>query len=73
MFGSRVTPMMNLSTDDVRGYLEVQLERPDNQRLMVGDVSADGRTIAGEVVTVGNSRVQRLTVDRHTGIIKYEN
>ena len=27
LFGSRVTPMMNLSAEDVRGYLGEQLDR----------------------------------------------
>ena len=33
LFGSRVTPMMNLSVEDVRGYLTVQLDRLNNKRL----------------------------------------
>ena len=31
LFGSRVTPMMNLSTEDVRGYLTAQLDRAQQQ------------------------------------------
>lgn len=73
MFGSRVTPVMNLSIDDVHGYLDIQLERLNNKRLKVGNISADGGTITAEIVTVDNSLVQRLKVDRHTGMIKYEN
>ena len=41
MFGSRVTPMMNLSAEDVRGYLGAQLARLDNKRLKVGDIKAE--------------------------------
>jgi hypothetical protein len=33
LFGSRVTPMMALSIEDVRGYLGVQLDRLNNKRL----------------------------------------
>ena len=73
MFGSRVTPMMNLSPEDVRGYLTAQVDRLNNKRLKVGDIKADDRTITADVVTVDNSLVQRLKVDRHTGIIEYQN
>jgi len=73
MFGSRVTPMMNLSGEVVRGYLGAQLARLDNKRLKVGDIKADNGTITADIVTVDNSLVQRLKVDRHTGSIEYEN
>lgn len=73
MFGSRVTPMMNLSIDDVRSYLGMQIERLNNKRLKIGNVSADGGVINAEIVTVDNSLVQRLKVDRHTGTIEYDN
>ena len=73
LFGSRVTPMMNLSVEDVRGYLAVQLDRLNNKRLKVGDIKADDGTITADIVTVDNSLVQRLKVDRHTGAIEYQN
>ena len=73
LFGSRVTPMMNLSADDVRGYLTVQLDRLNNKRLKVGDIKADDGTITADIVTVDNSLVQRLKVDRHMGLIEYQN
>lgn len=73
LFGSRVTPPMSLSVDDVRGYLGLQLKRLDNKRLKIGDVKSDDDTIAADIVTVDNSLVQRLKVDRHTGVIQYEN
>ncbi len=72
IFGSRVTPMMSLSIDDVRGYLAVQLDRLNNKRLKVGDVRSDDGTITADIVTVDNSLVQRLKVDRHTGAIDYQ-
>jgi hypothetical protein len=73
LFGSRVTPPMILSVDDVRGYLGLQLKRLDNKRLKVGEVKGEDDTIAADIVTVDNSLVQRLKVDRHTGAIQYEN
>jgi hypothetical protein len=73
IFGSRVTPMMNLSVDDVRGYLSVQLDRLNNKRLKVGDIKAGDGTITADIVTVDNSLVQQLKVDRHTGTIEYQN
>ena len=69
----RVTPVMNLSVDDVRGYLASQLERLNNKRLKIGDIKSDDGTITTNIVTVDNSLVQRLKVDRHTGAITYEN
>ena len=73
LFGSRVIPMMNLSAEEVRGYLGAQLDRLNNKRLKVGDIKADDGTITADIVTVDNSLVQRLKVDRHTGAIEYQN
>jgi len=73
LFGSRVKPVMNLSVEDVRGYLALQLERLNNKRLKVADVKSDDGTITADIVTVDNSLVQRLKVDRHTGAITYKN
>jgi hypothetical protein len=73
LFGSRVVPKMNLSADDVRSYLTAQIDRLGNKRLKVGSVNADSGNIIAEVVTVDNSLVQRMKVDRSTGNIEYEN
>jgi hypothetical protein len=73
LFGARVTPMMNLSAEDVRGYLTAQLERLNNKRLKIGDIKEDDGAITADIVTVDNSLVQRLSVDRHTGAIEYQN
>src|SRR6266581_2252954 len=69
LFGSRVTPVMNLSIDDVRGYLASQLERLNNKRLKVGNINSGDGTVTADIVTVDNSLVQRLKVDRHSGAI----
>jgi hypothetical protein len=71
-FGTRVTPMMNLSVEDVRSYLDAQLEHLNNKRLKVGDVKANDGTITADIVTVDNSLVQRLKISRRTGAIEYE-
>jgi len=73
LFGSRVTPVMNLSPEDMRGYLGLQLQRLNNKRLKIGDLRSDDGTITADIVTVDNSLVQRLKIDRHTGVIQYEN
>ena len=73
VFGSRVVPKMNLSADDVRDYLTAQIDRLGNKRLKVGNVNADSGAITAEIVTVDNSLVQRMKVDRGTGNIEYEN
>jgi hypothetical protein len=72
VFGSRVTPMMNLSVEDVQVYLAAQLDRLKNKRLKVGDTKIDAETITADIVTADNSLVQRLKVDRHTGAIEYQ-
>jgi len=73
LFGSRVVPPMNLSVDDVRNFLRVRLDRLNNKRLKLGDLKSDDAVITADIVTVDNSLVQRLKVDRHTGGIEYEN
>lgn len=73
LFGSRVTPIMNLSEGDVRSYLAVQLDRLNNKRLKIGDIKSDEGTVSADIVTVDNSLVQQLKVNRHTGAIAYEN
>ena len=74
LFGSVVSPTMNLSVDDVRAYLTARLDKLNNKRLKLGDVKPDNdATISADVVTVDNSLVQRLKIDRHTGGIEYEN
>jgi hypothetical protein len=72
LFGSRVRPAMNLSVDDVRGYLASRLEHLNNKRLKLGDVNSGDATITADIVTVDNSLVQRLKIDRHSGAITYE-
>jgi hypothetical protein len=71
LFGSRVTPMMNLSVDDVRAYLSSRLERLNSKRLKIGDINSGDGTITADIVTIDNSLVQRLKVDRHSGSIMY--
>jgi len=73
LFGSRVRPLMNLSAEDVRGYLASRLDRLNNKRLKIGELKSDDGTITADIVTVDNSLVQRLKIDRHTGAIQYEN
>jgi hypothetical protein len=73
LFGSRVLPTMNLSPDDVRGYLSEKLDHLGNKRLKIGDVKADGGSITADIITADNSLVQRMKVDRATGNIEYEN
>lgn len=72
LFGSRVVPTMNLSVDDVRNYLNSRLDRLHNKRLKLGDVKTDDSTITADIVTVDNSLVQRLKVNRSTGEMGYE-
>ena len=73
LFGMRVRPVMNLSADDVRAYLDLRLKRMGNKRLKLGDIKpGEADTLTADIVTVDNSLVQRLKIDRHTGAIDYE-
>jgi hypothetical protein len=73
LFGTRLVPKLKLSADDVRGYLTEQIDRLGNKRLKVGKVDADTTAVTAEIVTVDNSLVQRVKVDRSSGKIEYEN
>jgi len=60
---------LNLSTDDVRGYLERWIAIQGNPRLKVGDVKeTNPGTIQADIVTKkDNAVVQRFDVDHHNG------
>ena len=66
----RVVPIKHLSTDEVRHFLEHRLGVQGYKRLKVGSVEEqDNGTISAEIVSVEGPLVQRLEVDRHTGLI----
>ena len=57
-----------LTVDDVRANLEQNLERKGNDRLKVGKVEdKDDKTITAEIVTVDDSLVRRIEIDKATG------
>ncbi|MCR4377043.1 MAG: hypothetical protein NUV50_02995 [Rhodospirillales bacterium] len=57
-----------LTVDDVRTNLEQNLERSGNDRLKVGKVEdKDDKTITAEIVTVDDSLVRRIEIDKATG------
>jgi hypothetical protein len=58
----------DLEPDDVKARMERWLEMQGNDRLKLGKVEAvDENTITAEIVTVDDSLVRKLAVDRHTG------
>jgi len=64
---------LNLSTDDVKSYLERVIAAQGNPRLKVGNVKEkDADTIVADVVTKDNSLVQRFVFNRHTGYYQPE-
>ena len=70
-FGDRVVPSSDLSTDDVRDFFDHRSEMPGNKRLKAGYVKKAGKDkIIADIVTVDDSLVQRLEVDRHSGEVK---
>ncbi len=67
-FAADVAGDRELSVDDVRARLERNLEWHGNARLKVGDVvETEDDTIIADIVTVDDSLVQRMVIDRHTG------
>ncbi len=61
----------NLSADDVRAHLEQSLKWHGNTRLKVGDVTeTDDDIIIADIVTLDDSLVQRMEIDRHTGSMR---
>lgn len=63
-----VTPVQHLSIDDVRHYFGHRLQLMGNVRLKLGEVTQrDDDTITVVIVTVDDSLVERLEVDRHSG------
>jgi uncharacterized membrane protein len=59
-----------LTVDQVRTDLERWLVNIGNPRLKIGNVSEkDSRTITAEIVTVDNSLIEKIDIDRRTGII----
>ena len=72
--GEGVVPSKHLSADDVRHFLEHRLARRGNNQLKLGEVKEqDDDTIIANIVTVDESLVQRLKVDRHTGMMQHLN
>ncbi len=68
--GTRVGNL-NLSTDNVKTYMERWLAWQDNQRLKLGDVKEkDADTIVADILTKDNSLVQRFVINRHSGFFQ---
>jgi hypothetical protein len=68
---SAIQPDKDLSVDDVRARIERSLKWHGNERLKVGEVKElDDDTIVAEIVTLDDSLVDRLEVDRHTGSMR---
>ena len=59
-----------LSKDDVKANVERWLAMQGNPRLKVGDVTEQSDTVTADIVTIDNSLVQRLAVDRRTGMMR---
>ncbi len=59
-----------LTVDEARSGLERWIAQNGNPRLKLGNVGEkDDRTITAEIVTVDNSLVQKLDIDRRTGTV----
>jgi hypothetical protein len=68
---SAIQPDQDLSVDDVRARIERSLKWHGNERLKVGEVKVlDDDTIVAEIVTLDDSLVDRLEVNRHSGSMR---
>jgi hypothetical protein len=71
MQGFRVVPMMHLSTDDVRVFLQRHISAHSLTRLQVGEVTqTDDDTITADIVTREGSLALRLEIDAYTGFVE---
>lgn len=68
-YGPQQQANLNLSTDDVRSYMQRWIAMMGNPRLKVGPVAEkDSSTITADIVTTDkDALVQRFNVDRRTG------
>jgi len=67
--GQAQTLATPLTVDDVRANLERHLQWRGNDRLKVGAVTEkDDKTIAAEIVTVDDSLVRKIEIDKTTGL-----
>jgi hypothetical protein len=66
-----VQPAVNLTSNDVKNYMERWIDWSGNAHLKVGNVAEkDADTITADIVTKDNSLVQQFTVNRHTGFYR---
>jgi hypothetical protein len=71
LHGFRVVPMMHLSTDDVRQFLQHHISAHGLTHLKVGEVKqTDESTISADIVTQEGSLAVRLEIDPYTGLVK---
>jgi hypothetical protein len=69
--GFRVVPMMHLTTDDVRQFLQRHISAHGLIHLQVGEVTeTDDETITADIVTREGSLALRLEIDAYTGFVK---
>jgi hypothetical protein len=70
-YGGAPPANLNLSTNDVRAYLDRWVAMNGNPHVKVGPVTQrDANVIVGDIVTTeGGSLVQRFAFDRNTGAI----
>lgn len=69
MGGGAAPAALNLSANDVKGYLESWVAMAGNPRIKVGSVAEkDANTITADIITTDKEAlVQRFNVDRRTG------
>jgi hypothetical protein len=63
-----IMPSFNLSIDDVKAAIERWLAAWGNPHLKLGKIMEGRDTIIAEIVTQDNSLVERIEVDKQTGL-----
>ncbi|HUU50444.1 MAG TPA: hypothetical protein VMW81_05765 [Nitrospinota bacterium] len=59
-----------LTKDNVKSFLENRLAYGANPNLKVGKITEKDKYFEGEIVTKDNSLVQKLQIDKNTGLIR---
>ena len=68
LFGHGAVADKQLTAEDGKAILNGMIAMRGNKRLKAGDVKEkDADTLTADIVTVDNSLVQRLEMNRHTG------
>jgi hypothetical protein len=70
LYGLPANGQPELTSEQVRIWLEERLARHNNPRLALGEITADDDSITAEIVTIDGSLVQKLAFNRYPGLVR---